>query len=164
MHITFSIVFILFCWPSVIKQSYYYFRQKIPPEPEPNLPSLETLKAIELWKNAIHTDNTISLDMNNITSCIESKARFTQSKFEVDSHVTIEVFIRSTCPEELTFTHLKVMVNSPNYSSEFAVVEGGQTNMCFKSGEVKRFLVEFVPDVQDVGQDVQIGKFVNLTK
>lgn len=97
--------------------------------------------------------------MSNIISCIDSKARFTQSKYEADQNVTIEVFIRSTCLHALHFSYLSVTVNTPNYSSEFAVSEdaGSNPTLLFDSNQIKRFLVEFVPDTQDIGQEIQVS-------
>lgn len=108
--------------------------------------------------------------MNNILSCVDSKARFTQTTYEVDQKVVIEVFIKSTCLNSLLFSYLSVTINTPNYSNEFAVSEGnpqegGNSNptLLFENNQVKRFLVEFVPDSTDIGQEIQvISVFLNV--
>lgn len=48
-----------------------------------------------LWNSVLATDIlTVGLDMSNIISCIDCKARFMHNKYEVDQNVTVELFIR----------------------------------------------------------------------
>lgn len=102
--------------------------------------------------------------MSNIQSCISCKACFVQSKFEVDTPIIIEVYIRSTCPNDLQFSYLSITVNASSYTSEFAVGEGNTVHnhapnpsLEFKCNEIKKFFLEFMPKIQDVGQEIQIG-------
>lgn len=54
-------------------------------------------------------------------------------------------------------------INTPDYSSEYAVSNELLNNpsLEFRSGEVKRFLVEFSPNPSDVEKEIQIGS-INL--
>ncbi|KAK7871870.1 hypothetical protein R5R35_006453 [Gryllus longicercus] len=139
----------------------------LPPDPEPNLPQEEVDHARQLWTSSKVGDVfNIAIEMNNITGCIESKAQFTQPQYQADQHVTIEVYIRSCCPHPLQFSKLTVTVNNPTYSSEFAVCEsssnesGANPLLLFHKNEVKRFVCQFLPDVQDVGKEIQIGSIL----
>jgi len=61
-----------------------------------------------------------------------------------------------------------VTVNSPSYSSEFAVCESsskdahtsGNPLLLFNCNEVRRYVCQFLPDVQDVGKEIQIGSIL----
>lgn len=65
------------------------------PEPEPNISDAAVQNAIEQWKLLSDKDSSpINIDMSMMSSCIEAKARFTENKYQVDSSVTIELFIR----------------------------------------------------------------------
>lgn len=51
--------------------------------------------AHKLWQSALSIEKLhISLDMTNIVSCIDCKGRFTQTKYDVDQNVCVEVYIR----------------------------------------------------------------------
>lgn len=56
------------------------------------------------------------------------------------------------------FLRLSVTVNTPKYSSEFAVSSGELQNpsLEFKSKEMKRFLIEFMPDSNDIDKEIQV--------
>lgn len=48
-----------------------------------------------LWKPVLAAEPLLlSLDMGNIVSCIDSKARFMQNKYQGDHLVIVELFIR----------------------------------------------------------------------
>lgn len=82
---------------TLIEQCMYFITfkfQKENPEPEPDISPVGVQSAQHLWKSAFVNTPSISLDMNNITSCIDSKARFTQCKYQGDQHATVEIFIR----------------------------------------------------------------------
>jgi len=61
-----------------------------------------------------------------------------------------------------------VTVNNPSYSSEFAVCESssqdahasGNPLLLFHCNEVRRYMCQFLPDVQDVGKEIQIGSIL----
>lgn len=51
--------------------------------------------ATKLWESVLSVQQlNVSLDMCNITSCIDCKVRFLQSKYEVDQSVFVELYIR----------------------------------------------------------------------
>ena len=55
----------------------------------------EVKHAQELWTKAVIAEPfSVAVDMNNLTACVESKARFTQSQYKADEHAEIEIFIR----------------------------------------------------------------------
>ncbi|KAJ8940840.1 hypothetical protein NQ318_005286 [Aromia moschata] len=128
------------------------------PYGDPKLPQDVLQNAIILWQPVFSSQPlNFSLDMANIITCVETKARFTKSTYEVDQNVTVEVYIRSTCPFPLTFTKVSVTVNTPEYSSEFAVTNWENVSLNFHSFEVKRFVIEFMADANDINKEIQIG-------
>lgn len=153
--------------PEIKKRVYFNLNRllkKQMPDSEGNLPQQHVETAVKLWKTALETDHlAVILDMSNIVSCIDCKAKFLQTKYEVDQNVLVELYVKNSAPYSLTFQRLAVTINTPDYSSEFAVsnVALNNPNLEFRSGEVKRFLVEFTPDPNDVEKEMQIG-WVNL--
>lgn len=131
--------------------------KKTVPEPEVELGEEEVKHAQELWNKAVIAEPfSVAVDMNNMTACVESKARFTQTQYKADEHVQIEVFVRSCCPHPLQLTRVSLTVNSPSYSSEFAVCDNS-SQLLFYQNEVRRYVCQFLPDLQDVGKEIQIG-------
>lgn len=65
---------------------------------------------------------------------------------------------RNTAPHPLTFLKLSVTINTSEYSSEFAVNNETHKNptLEFHSKEVKRFLIEFMPEPSDINKDIQV--------
>jgi hypothetical protein len=54
---------------------------------------------------------------------------------------------------------VSVAINSPSYNSEFAVDDTnlGPDSLQFNTDEVKRFVIEFVPDSNDVNNEIQVS-------
>lgn len=51
--------------------------------------------AYTLWKKNLETQHlSYVLDINSVSSCMDCKAKFTQNKYEVDSTVTVELYLR----------------------------------------------------------------------
>lgn len=154
--------------PQDIKKRVYFnlnrLLKKQMPDSEGYLPQQDVETAVKLWKTTLDTDHlAVALDMSNIVSCIDCKAKFLQTKYEVDQNVLVELYVKNSAPYSVTFQRLAVTINTPDYSSEFAVSNEAlnNPNLEFRSGEVKRFLIEYTPDPNDVEKEMQIG-WVNL--
>lgn len=133
------------------------------PYGDPKLPHDILQNAIILWQPVFTTEPlNFSLDMSKIESCFETKARFTKPAFEVDHNIVLEVFVRSTSPFPLSISHISVKVNTPNVSSEFAINNVENTLITFHSHDVKRFVIEFEPDPNDINKEIQID-CINIT-
>ena len=69
--------------------------QKTVPKQEDGISEDELKRAEELWVKALNSEPlSVAVDMNNLTTCIESKARFTEAQYKADEPVQIEVFVR----------------------------------------------------------------------
>lgn len=67
--------------------------QKQIPESEPNVIPLKETNA--LWRKVVINEAfNVSLDLKNIISCIDCKARFCKLKYEADEAITLELFLR----------------------------------------------------------------------
>ncbi|XP_069669154.1 trafficking protein particle complex subunit 11 [Periplaneta americana] len=139
------------------------------PDPEPDVPEDELKHVQDEWFSVINSEPlSVSVDMSNITACVESKARFTQSHYKADQFVEIEVYIRSCCPHPLQFSRISVTVNNPSYSSEFVVCESKPQEgpasdnplLLFHCNQVRSYVCKFLPVVQDVGKEIQIGSIL----
>ncbi|RZC34292.1 trafficking protein particle complex subunit 11 [Asbolus verrucosus] len=120
--------------------------------------------AVIQWQPKLQTEPiNLSLDLGNIVTCIETKARFVQTHYEVDQNVTVEVYIKCTSPSPLKFSKISVMINTPSYNSEFAVDDSAfdENSLVFHTDQVKKFVIEFMADPSDVNKEIQIGA-INL--
>ncbi|EFA10428.2 Trafficking protein particle complex subunit 11-like Protein [Tribolium castaneum] len=120
--------------------------------------------AVIQWQPKLQTEPIhLSLDLGNVSTCIETKATFMQAKYEVDQNVTVEVYIKCSSPLPLTFTKVSVTINTPSYNCEYAVDNQNlsSNSLEFGSDETKRFVIDFVPDSNDVNSEIQIGA-INL--
>lgn len=65
------------------------------PEPEPGIPEEVAASAQALWDTANSGQPlSVTVEMNNIKSCVEAKARFVKRVFRMDEVITVEVYIR----------------------------------------------------------------------
>lgn len=72
------------------------------PEPEPGVPDDDIPAAVELWKNRDESSKSPhTVDMNNITSCIECKARFTQALCNLVEIQVLIKYVSSTVFKEI---------------------------------------------------------------
>ncbi|XP_046424871.1 trafficking protein particle complex subunit 11 isoform X1 [Neodiprion fabricii] len=133
--------------------------QKNIPNPEPHLPETTASLAMEKWNIIANKSEpfVITIDANNMATFMEVKARFTQKTYTVRSNVTIEVFIRNLYHQSMEFSKVSVTVNSPGYSSEFAVSDIQDKPVIFQEKETKKFLCQFQARQQDVGNEIQIS-------
>lgn len=96
-------------------------------------------------------------------SFIDCKARFSQSKYEADQKVSIQVFLKSTWPGTINFSYLSVVINTANYSSEFDVKNyDSNPSLSFETNQVKKYIFEFPSDKQDIGQEIQVNIFLRI--
>ncbi|XP_024945200.1 trafficking protein particle complex subunit 11 [Cephus cinctus] len=144
---------------SAIRSNIINILQKKPPNPEPDLPDAEKVSAIEKWMSLLSQNDPFVFTIDdNMATFIEVKARFSQPKYTVNTTVTVEVFIRNLYREIMEFSKLSVTVNSPGYSSEFAVTDANNKPLIFQSNETKTFLCQFQARQQDVGSEIQIRR------
>lgn len=54
-------------------------------------------------------------------------------------------------------------MNTPEYSSEFAVTNLESNSLNFHCGEVKRFIIEFMADSNEVNKEMQVRIILNFT-
>lgn len=74
------------------------------PYGDPKLPHDTLQDAIIIWQPVFNNTLTFQLDMSNITTCIEAKAKFLKSSFEVDQKVIVEIYIRYKA-DKLTYKY-----------------------------------------------------------
>lgn len=105
------------------------------------------------WEKALSADLNLSIDMTNITTCIDCKCRFLQNKYQADDKVQVEVYVRNECEFPMNFSSIGITVKHFNDSSNY-FVQGG--DFFFKTGIVKRFIVEFTPQLADINNEISI--------
>lgn len=100
--------------------------------------------------------------MANVTSCLETKARFLRKYYEVDQKISVEVYLRNTSPFTLNLCQVSVCINTSVLTSEYNV-NSELTTLVIRSNEVKKFLIEFYPDPRDISKDIQVRFHCSLT-
>ncbi|XP_046680192.1 trafficking protein particle complex subunit 11-like [Homalodisca vitripennis] len=130
--------------------------------PEPDVEEDQDVTAAKaLWTSKCATLSTLShtVDMTNISTCVDCKARLVQ---ESCTTVDIQVLVRCRFVKPVQFTRLTVCVNSPALSSEFAMCDSASDSpkLLFSPGEVKSFLCQITPDPADAGKEIQIGSIL----
>lgn len=131
------------------------------PEPEPDISVIDLPHAKELWIACCASADPpfVTVDMSNVASCVESKARFTESQSHFDKPVHIEVFVRSACPHPIQFSKLVVTVTTPTMSTELLASPLEPTDahpLLFEINQIKTFVCQFNPDRLDIGSEIQI--------
>lgn len=65
------------------------------PEPEPGILLPSAVTANGLWEAVNNGPNlSVPVEMGNLKSCVEAKARFIKRVFQLDELITVEVYIR----------------------------------------------------------------------
>lgn len=128
------------------------FKKQIP-YGDPDIAHEILQNAIVVWQPIFANELNLSLEMANTVSCIETKAQFTRNAYEIDQNVTVEVFVKSSCPFPLQFSQINVTINTPTMSSQFSATD---SLVKFQRDEVKRFEIEFKPNVEDINQKIQV--------
>ncbi|KAF5306179.1 hypothetical protein FQR65_LT07455 [Abscondita terminalis] len=133
------------------------------PKPNENTAAEALENARSLWKQLYSSDTlTVSLDMTNIQCCIDTKAKFMQDQYHGDHHVVVEIFVRSSCPFLLKFVKVSTTINTPEYASDYDVINLKEGDATFNCDDVKKYTVEFMPDPNDIEKEIQIGA-VNMS-
>ncbi|KAF7270948.1 hypothetical protein GWI33_016126 [Rhynchophorus ferrugineus] len=166
IHLAFEILGSLISISSEDKKRIYENLNRILkkqiPFGDPKLPHDILQNAIILWQPVFNVDaSAFTLDMTNITSCIETKVRFAKPTFEMDQNVILELFVKSFCPFPLTFSDITVKINSPNINSEFSIQKSEDTSLVFHPNEVKKYNIEFESNPNDINKEVQV-EWVNI--
>uniref|UniRef100_A0A1Y1MLA7 Trafficking protein particle complex subunit 11 n=1 Tax=Photinus pyralis TaxID=7054 RepID=A0A1Y1MLA7_PHOPY len=132
------------------------------PEPDVNTPSNAIGAAHALWTQLFASQSSgVSLDMSNILCCIDTKARFTQSQYQGDQPVTVEILVRSSCIFPLQLANISCTISSGVSQTVHTMDKAETKDLTFNGNDVKKFVIEFMPDPNDIEKELQIGA-VNL--
>ncbi|XP_063238337.1 trafficking protein particle complex subunit 11 [Bacillus rossius redtenbacheri] len=131
--------------------------KKVAPEPEPGVPADEAARVAGLWAVASGAEPlVVSVDMSNITACVECRAGFCQPSYKADQPVDVEVYIRSTCPHPLQLTCCTLVLASPGRSEELQVC-ADPAALLLRRGEARRLRCTAAPRARDAGRELQVG-------
>lgn len=127
------------------------------PSPEPDLPPVSQSKALEAWQAVIAKEPlNVTVDMANISSFLEVKARFSQHKFRLDQIVDIELYIRLSYPPSLEVKKIYITLSSHTETIEIPVRDGDEASVTLEGGKVRKFVLQFKPNPQDNGSEIHI--------
>ncbi|XP_032519488.2 trafficking protein particle complex subunit 11 [Danaus plexippus] len=127
------------------------------PSPEPNLPPSSQSKALEMWQLAIDKEPlTIAIDMINIASFLEVKAKFKQQKYRMDDTIEVELFVRLTYNTTLDVKSASMTIATNTETIDINITDEGSTTLKLIGGEVKRFLCQFKASPHDNGSEMKI--------
>lgn len=105
----------------------------------------------QLWANS--PSKIVTIEMNNSSLCMQTKAKFQASSYQINDKISVDIFCRSCSSLQIQFSQISILINSPNYSNEIFVP--GE-NFVFESNETKHLVAEFKPELMDVGKEIQI--------
>ncbi|CAK1553132.1 unnamed protein product [Leptosia nina] len=127
------------------------------PAQEPDIPATSLGKALELWQNVIEKDPfLISIDMVNISSFLEIKAKFQQSKYRIDEAIQVEVYVRLTYKVFLQIKEAILTISSNTETIEIPITKDGSSKFSLEDGTVYKFLCQFKSIPKDSGSELHI--------
>ncbi|XP_053315422.1 trafficking protein particle complex subunit 11 [Spea bombifrons] len=143
------------------------------PDPEPECDESMVKTAQRLWTDRISLagSNIFTIEVQDIVSFVQCKAKFLYPSFHVDTPVELFVYLKTDCPHPIRFTKLCVGFSNQEYN-QFCVVEeqcqasdvleqSVQGTMCLVPGKTRKFSFKFVAKTEDVGKKIEITS-VNL--
>ncbi|XP_060529048.1 trafficking protein particle complex subunit 11 [Cylas formicarius] len=146
-----------------IYENFMRILKKQIPYSDPKLPHDIIQDAIILWQPVFAKNFLeLSVDIDRKITCVEIKARFLKSNYEVDQMVALEIYVRCTCPFPLKFIHISVNITTTDSTSEFGVKNVNDNSLLFLSNEVKKFYIEFEPDMNSIDKEIKI-ECINLS-
>ncbi|XP_018405542.1 PREDICTED: trafficking protein particle complex subunit 11 isoform X1 [Cyphomyrmex costatus] len=143
---------------AVIYNNITNILQKIPPNPEPDLPDDIKHLAMEKWMLELNRSepNIFTIDDNNMTSFIDLKARFLQQMYAVNTMITVEVIVRNSYFSIIEFSNASITV-SGGYNAEIPIDEIQQPELIFQAKETKKFYFNFRAPRQNDGVEIRIS-------
>ncbi|KAI4461549.1 hypothetical protein MML48_5g00016715 [Holotrichia oblita] len=128
------------------------------PEPESDLPPLCVQSAISQWQQILTSQSLqFSLEMGEMVSSIDCRARFVKTEYEADENVSVEIYLKSLCLFPMHFLRISVTINMAGLNSEYVVDSGNVNHIVLNSNEIKWFRVTFRPDPINVDKEIQIN-------
>nr|XP_022918044.1 trafficking protein particle complex subunit 11 [Onthophagus taurus] len=132
------------------------------PETEVDLPSEKVQQAVLMWQQTLSSKPLyFQVEIGNVVCAIDVKCRFLNQKYEADNNIVVEIFLKSLCQFPFMITKVALFVKTPGFSSE--VVVDQRNTKKFPNGliilnpnESKKVAVDFYPDPNDVGHEMQI--------
>ncbi|XP_045777774.1 trafficking protein particle complex subunit 11 [Maniola jurtina] len=127
------------------------------PAPEPDLPASSQSRALELWQMAVEKEPlTVVIDMVNISSFLEVKTKFKQSKYRLDDTIEVELFVRLTYNTTLAVKAALLTIVAHAETIEIPILDEGNSHVKLEGGKVKRFLCQFKCNPHDIGSNLSI--------
>lgn len=127
------------------------------PSPEPELPISSHNKALELWQVAVEKEpHTVPVDMANISSFVEVKPKFRQSKYRMDEIIEVDLYVRLTYATILEVKNAFMTVSSHTETIDIPVSDDTNNTILLEGGKVKKFLCQFKSNPLDSGSDLHI--------
>ncbi|XP_022117292.2 trafficking protein particle complex subunit 11 [Pieris rapae] len=127
------------------------------PTPEPDIPNTSQNKAVEFWQNVIEKDPLlIAIDMVNISSFLEVKTKFLQSKYRMDEGIVVEIYVRHTHNASLEIKQAYLTISSNTETIEIQITKEGIPSFTIQKDKVHRFLCRFKSNPQDIGSQLHI--------
>ncbi|XP_034951307.1 trafficking protein particle complex subunit 11 [Chelonus insularis] len=130
-----------------------------------DLPEEAKKSAIEKWSLELNRSDqfTCTIDDTNLSSFIDVKARFLDSKYFVGSPVNIEVFIKNLFEGTIKLAKIVVNIEVNGITFECPItgktsIEGEQNiSFKFEANETKKFHCTFLTPQQPDGSEMQIS-------
>ncbi|XP_070524190.1 trafficking protein particle complex subunit 11 isoform X2 [Cardiocondyla obscurior] len=144
---------------AIIYNNILNILQKKPPNSELDLSDDVKHVTVEKWMLELNRSEPIifTIDDNNITSCIDLKARFLQQTYAVNTMITVEVIVRNSYGGVIEFSNISMTVSGPGYNADISNNEIQQSDLIFQAKEVKKFYFNFKAPYQNDGVEIRIN-------
>ncbi len=83
--------------------------------------------------------------------------RFANTFFNSNEQIELNIYLRVTCPEPITFDKLYVRFNLPIYNQWATIVENGDGLLHLKPNKIRKLTISFLPHKNDIGRDLEVS-------
>ncbi|XP_077387667.1 trafficking protein particle complex subunit 11 [Festucalex cinctus] len=128
------------------------------PDAEPHCDLFSAHAVQSLWNECIASggSNELIIDVQDYIPFIQCKAKFRSPSFHVDEVIQLQVFLKSDCPQPVSFTKLGVTLSNQEYNQWCVLETSSQEYKTLLPGKMKCYNFSFVAKTKDVGKKVEM--------
>ena len=87
---------------------------------------------------------------------VECKVRFSNTFFNSNEPIELNVYLRVTCPDPITFSKLYVRFNLPSYNQS-AILDNTGDRLRLEPNKIHKLTLAFLPNKNDIGRDLEVS-------
>ncbi|XP_077464775.1 trafficking protein particle complex subunit 11 isoform X1 [Stigmatopora argus] len=128
------------------------------PDAEPQCDEVSANAAWSRWNECITsgTSNELTIHVQDYIPFIQCKAKFQSPSFHVDEVIQLQVFLRTDCPNPVSFTKLAVSLSNQEYNELCVLDTSSQESKTLLPRKTKCYDFKFVAKTKDVGKKIEM--------